>query len=184
MLRPLRRLRYLLLPLYATALLAFVARLGWAHDPTCPHHAGHAGPDAAHPTAHLRAAPASHAASVSHAAHAADVSNAAHASHASHAAHVAQATAAEPAPTTANTLAPADSSQPPGGTDCRCLDPTCCLSGVVAVLDADTGNLLAGDAPVFDAWLRPPQVSVVHPGAYSSHRLPYPHAPPCIDGLT
>ncbi|MHB1070386.1 MAG: hypothetical protein ACYC1W_11070, partial [Gemmatimonadaceae bacterium] len=66
----------------------------------------------------------------------------------------------------------------------RCLDPDCCLSGVVAALNANTGDLLAADAPTFDAAPRPLPVSVARPSAYRSHRLPFPHAPPRIDGLT
>ncbi len=175
MLRPLRRLRYALLPLYAATLLAFVARLGWAHDPTCPHHRGHAGSSAADAAAYAPASRASHAAQLSHAGHT---------SHAAHATHGAEAPVAEAPPAPPNAKAPADSSKHSGDGDCRCLDPACCLSGVVAVLDADTGDPLTAEVPAFDAAARPMPVSVVRPGAYSTHRLPFPHAPPGIDGLT
>ena len=137
MLRPLRRLRFVLLPLITGAMLALGIRLGWAHDPSCPHHAGHAAAAAAMPLQH-----------------------AAHAGHGG------------------------DSPQESPDAPCRCLDPDCCLTGVVAVLDADTGDMLAADASAFDAAQRPMPVSVARPGAYSSHRLPFPHAPPGFDRLT
>jgi hypothetical protein len=136
MLRPLRRLRFVVFPLFAGALVALGIRLGWAHDPSCPHHAGQAVAAAAMPS-----------------------------QHATHAGHGDSPPASPEAP-------------------CRCLDPDCCLSGVVAVLDADTGDLLVADASAFDASRRPMPVSVARPGAYSTHRLPFPHAPPGFDRLT
>ena len=150
MLRRLRRLRFVLLPHLTVATLALGIRLGWAHDPTCPHHAGHSAP----------ATPATPAP---------------HATHAAHAAHAAVATSEQP---------PGDSQQESPTAPCRCLDPDCNLTGVVAVLDAGTGDVLAADASTLDAALRPMPVSVSRPGAYRTHRLPFPHAPPRIDGLT
>lgn len=137
MLRPLRRLRFVLLPLITGAMLALGIRLGWAHNPSCPHHAGHAAAAAAMPSQH-----------------------AAHAGHGG------------------------DSPQESPDAPCRCLDPDCCLTGVVAVLDADTGDMLAADASAFDGSLRPMPKSVARPGAYRTHRLPFPHAPPRSDRLT
>lgn len=155
MLRPLRRLRFVLFPLYAGAMVALGIRLGWAHDPRCPHHAGRAAEAAAKPSPHA--------------------THAGHGAHRSDAAHAAVATA---------TSRSGDPKQDAPDAPCRCLDPDCSLTGVVAVLDADAGDALAVDAPALDASLRAMPGSVARPGAYRTHRLPFPFAPPGVEGLT
>ncbi|MHB1310744.1 MAG: hypothetical protein ACYC3L_01915 [Gemmatimonadaceae bacterium] len=155
-LRSLRRLRHLLLPLYAGAMLAFVVRLGWAHDPTCPHHR-------------------------------------AHAAHASHSAHMAPMSPMSPMATMAQlehastgpeTAALAGAPQESPDSQCRCLDRDCTTGGTVAALHPDSGLALAIGGWTFDGATGPMPVSVARPGAYRTHRLPYPHAPPGPDRLT
>ncbi|MHB8837788.1 MAG: hypothetical protein ACYC7F_02415 [Gemmatimonadaceae bacterium] len=167
-LRLARRLRLALLPLQALAVLGFQGRLGWAHDPTCPHHAGHA--------AHQMAPQATHGAhpGMAHAGMAHDAM--AHAGMAHDAmAHDAMAHEAGPSPTSSP-----DGSNVP----CKCLDPDCCFTGVAAVHAAPPVVAIhGGDLAANEAARRLP-ASVVPPSAYRTHRLPFPLAPPPLDGLS
>ncbi|MBM3908169.1 MAG: hypothetical protein FJ363_08860 [Gemmatimonadetes bacterium] len=155
MLRPLRRHRLLLGPLYAGAMLAFLLRLGWSHDRDCPHHA------TAHATTH---APAAHGA-----ASAAQVVPAEHAGHAGHAGH-------------ADTK-PGSSERPTEG-DCQCLDRSCATGGLIVALSAAAASEDATADTVADETARARRADPERAGVYSSHLLPYPHAPPGIDVLT
>ena len=175
-LRLARRLRLALLPLQALAVLGFQGRLGWAHDPTCPHHAGHA--------AHRMAPPKMHAANVAaagmaHAATAHDAMSHAGVSHdaMSHAgmSHEGMSHEASPSPTSSP-----DGSNVP----CKCLDPDCCFTGVAVVHAAPPVVAIHGGDLAANAAARRLPASVVPPSAYRTHRLPFPLAPPPLDGLS
>lgn len=153
LLRQLRRLHRLLVPLQVAAMVAFAVRLGWGHDPKCPHHARGA----------------AHTAQSEHATHLE------HAAHGGHAAQSAPAATADAPQRAAPDAAPTDGSKD----NCHCLDKGYCLGGATAIPQ------FAAAAPLADAILRwvDPAQPVSEPLAvsdvYRSHRLPFPHAPPC-----
>jgi hypothetical protein len=161
MLRPLRHHRLLLGPLYASTMLAFVLRLGWAHDPDCPHHAGAHAPAAG-------GAPSAQAALSAHSAHSA---------HAQHGAPAANPPSSGPRPES-------DSHRQHSPSDCQCLDRSCATGSTVVALGATeaTDDAVASATRDGAAHTRPADAE--RAGVYSSHRLPYPHAPPGVDVVT
>lgn len=169
-LRRIRRLRFALLPIYAIALAGLQGRLIWAHDPSCPHHQGQAQhqstPSAASPTE--QTAPSGqteHAGGTTHTGHAMHAGHATAANHASH-------TVATPAADTASPTHHAPE------VPCQCVDPTCSITGVVALAAAPAATEIAIDLrPLAEAPALAPE-TITPPGAYTSHRLPYPLAPP------
>lgn len=157
-----RRLRFALLPLQAVAVLGFQGRLGWAHDPTCPHHAAHAS-QSADATPHAGLAPVARQ----------DAAYAAQPSHAEHAAHAAAANAAEATP---------HSSPDGSNTQCQCMDPECGPAGVVAMLSLASVLKFTAAERARDESTPAMPMAVARPGAYLTHRLPFPLAPPRLDG--
>ncbi|MBI2409002.1 MAG: hypothetical protein HYV19_11930 [Gemmatimonadetes bacterium] len=151
LLRPLRRLHRLLVPLQAAAMVAFAVRLGWGHDPQCPHHAGAAAHRAATPQVPAYAT---------------------HDAHTNHAAHATSASAVSGA---------APDAAPRGGADgnCHCLDKDYCLGGATALPQLAAGSPLP-EAPLRWVEPAPPiRTLPATCDAYRSHRLPFPNAPPC-----
>jgi len=80
---------------------------------------------------------------------------------------------------------PSPASSPDGSNvPCKCLDPDCCLTGVVAVLAVPPiVTMHGGDHAVENSACRVPE-SVAPPSAYRTHRLPFPLAPPLFDGFS